>query len=100
MAKNNIRSIRFNEELAQMIDLQPGRTFTEKFEALITKCCWELPGKEAELEQINQQIAKKQKQLQDMVKQARDLGVTISELSYQTKELTATIDRAVQVWDM
>lgn len=100
MAKNNIRSIRFNDELAQMIDLQPGRTFTEKFEALITKCCWELPGKEAELEQINQQIAKKQKQLQDMVKQARDLGVTISELSYQTKELTATIDRAVQVWDM
>ena len=100
MAKNNIRSIRFNDELAQMIDLQPGRTFTEKFEALITKCCWELPGKEAELEQINQQIAKKQKQLQDMVQQARDLGVTISELSYQTKELTATIDRAVQVWDM
>ena len=34
--KNNIRSIRFSDELAELIDQQVGRTFTEKFENLIT----------------------------------------------------------------
>ena len=29
--KNNIRSIRFSDELAELIDRQVGRTFTEKF---------------------------------------------------------------------
>ena len=46
--KNNIRSIRFSDELAELIDRQVGRTFTEKFENLVTRCVWELPGKEAE----------------------------------------------------
>ena len=41
--KNNIRSIRFSDELAELIDRQVGRTFTEKFENLVTRCVWELP---------------------------------------------------------
>lgn len=61
--KSNIRSIRFSDELAQMIDLQPGRNFTEKFEYLITKCCWEIPGKETELERLNRQITEKRQEL-------------------------------------
>lgn len=43
--KNNIRSIRFSDELAELIDRQVGRTFTEKFENLVTRCVWELPKK-------------------------------------------------------
>lgn len=35
MAKNNIRSIRFSDELAELIDRQIGDTFTEKFENLV-----------------------------------------------------------------
>ena len=32
--KNNIRSIRFSDELAELIDRQAGDTFTQKFEGL------------------------------------------------------------------
>lgn len=81
MAKNNIRSIRFSDELAQMIDLQPGRTFTEKFEALITKCCWELPGKEKELEEINRQITAKRQELQDLYKSCRNWRATLQAIN-------------------
>ena len=35
MAKTNIRSIRFSDDLAELIERQAGRTFTEKFEHLI-----------------------------------------------------------------
>ncbi len=55
-SKPNIRSIRFSDELAELIDRQVGNSFTEKFENLITRCVWELPQKEAELERIEEDI--------------------------------------------
>ena len=48
MAKTNIRSIRFSDDLAELIERQAGRSFTEKFENLITRCVWELPRQEEE----------------------------------------------------
>ena len=64
--KNNIRSIRFSDELAELIDRQVGRTFTEKFGNLVTWCVWELPGKEAELERLDKEISRKQKEFQKL----------------------------------
>ena len=46
--KTNIRSIRFSDDLAELIERQAGQTFTEKFERLITRCVWELPRQEQE----------------------------------------------------
>lgn len=43
--KNNIRSIRFSDEIADLIDRQSGETFTQKFENLVTRCAWELLNK-------------------------------------------------------
>ncbi len=40
--KNNIRSIRFSDEMIELIDRQIGDTLTQKFENLVTKCVWEL----------------------------------------------------------
>ena len=56
--KNNIRSIRFSDELAELIDRQIGDTFTQKFENLVTKCVWELPNREKQLKDIEEQIKK------------------------------------------
>lgn len=63
MKKNNIRSIRFSDELAELIDRQIGDTFTAKFENLITKCVWELPQKEEQIRILDERIRKKQNQL-------------------------------------
>ena len=61
--KNNIRSIRFSDELAELIDRQQGQTFTQKFENLITRCVWELPRKEEQLQQIQERIRQEQERL-------------------------------------
>ena len=61
--KNNIRSIRFNDELAELIDRQIGDTFTQKFENLVTKCVWELPNREKQLKDIEEQIKKERERL-------------------------------------
>ena len=41
--KNNVRSSRFSDELAELINRQVRKTFTEKFENLVTRCVWKLP---------------------------------------------------------
>jgi len=71
--KTNIRSIRFSDELAELIDRQAGKTFTEKFENLITRCVWELPKKEEQLKRIQEQIKEEQERLYKFQKATEEL---------------------------
>lgn len=99
-AKNNIRSIRFSDELAELIDRQQGDTFTQKFENLITRCVWELPEKERELEQLEARIQEKRKQLQAMTAQAGELRMTINSLAPKVLELETNLNQALKKWDV
>ncbi len=89
--KPNIRSIRFSDELAELIDRQVGNTFTEKFENLVTRCVWELPQREAELEEVQKQIRREEKRLTELRKRREKLDQAISDiqrrLDYHLKEL-------------
>lgn len=89
--KPNIRSIRFSDELAELIDRQAGNSFTEKFEGLITRCVWELPQKEAELERIQKDIQREEKRLTELRKRRQKLDRVIQSiqqsLDYQFKTL-------------
>lgn len=71
--KNNIRSIRFSDEMADLIDRQIGDTFTQKFENLITRCVWELPQKEEQLKKIQEQINQERKRLFALQKATENL---------------------------
>jgi len=71
--KNNIRSIRFSDELAELIDRQVGHTFTEKFENLVTRCVWELPEKERQLKKIQEEINQEHERLFNLQKATEQL---------------------------
>ena len=71
--KTNIRSIRFSDELAELIDRQVGQTFTEKFENLITRCVWELPQKEEDLKRIQERIGQERQRLRELEQKRTDL---------------------------
>ena len=79
--KNNIRSIRFSDEMIEMIESQAGDSFTAKFEALVTRCMWELPKKEQELKQIKSEIDYQRKKLSRISKQAYELESTMYRLN-------------------
>ena len=89
--KPNIRSIRFSDELAELIDRQVGNTFTEKFENLVTRCVWELPQKEAELKEVQKKVRQEEKRLAELRKRREKLDQAISDiqrrLDYHLKEL-------------
>ena len=100
MKKNNSRSIRFSDELAELIDRQIGNSFTEKFENLITRCVWELPAREKELQRINQEIRQKRQQLAEMSSHYCKAARTLEELSRRTYELERIIYQETEQWDM
>lgn len=97
--KNNIRSIRFSDELAELIDRQVGRTFTEKFENLVTRCVWELPGKEAEIKRLDEQIKKKRTQLQTMSVQVQNLEKTMDIVKGKLIWLEKVIESETEIWE-
>ncbi len=88
-AKNNIRSIRFSDELAELIDRQVGDTFTQKFENLITRCVWELPQKEEQLQRLEDQIRLKRRKLDDIENAIRELR----QLEQDVKNIQKTLAR-------
>lgn len=71
--KPNIRSIRFSDELAELIEQQIGQTFTEKFENLVTRCVWELPAQEKKLKAIREEIRLEEERLMRLQKASEEL---------------------------
>lgn len=94
--KNNIRSIRFSDEMIEMIESQAGDTFTAKFEALVTRCMWELPAKEKELAGIQEQIQRESKNLRYIQDTRRKLERNLQQMenrtAYYLRELNHAID--------
>ena len=98
--KPNIRSIRFSDELAELIDRQAGNTFTEKFENLVTRCVWELPQKEAELRRIQSQIDERRQELKQLLLAARKWRGTMQNVSARIGALEATIEKEADVFKL
>ena len=81
-AKNNIRSIRFSDQMLELIEQQPGENFTAKFETLVIKCVWELPKKEEELARIQKSIKEQRDELKQLDYRVRRLKDTLGRLEY------------------
>lgn len=96
-SKPNIRSIRFSDDLAELIDRQAGKSFNEKFENLITRCVWELPQKEEELKRLQEQISLKRKQLYDLEDAIQKLRQMERDIKYLRQSLDGVMKRAETV---
>ena len=63
MKKNNIRSIRFSDELMEIVNQQIGENFNQKFERLIYNCYMLAGEKQKEIQRLDDQIKAKREQL-------------------------------------
>lgn len=98
-AKRNIRSIRISDQIALLIEQQAGNNFTEKWENLVTRCAWELPEREKELQRLDELINRKRRQLLDMSREAQELGAVINDLFPKVKALENAIDRNIKKYE-
>lgn len=92
--KANIRSMRFSDEIVQIIEAQEGDTFTAKFEKLVYRCVQELPQKQKDLKAVQERIHYERQRLARIQKKACELEHNISSMNDAIKYTTA---RAKQV---
>ena len=64
MAKNNLRSFRFSDEVAAILDRFEGASMNDKFENLILHCFWQR-------EQLEKMIAERQHRLASLEAEIR-----------------------------
>ena len=94
--KNNIRSIRFSDEMIEMIEFQAGDSFTAKFEALVTRCMWELPAKEKELTAIQNRINFQWEKLCKISKQVNEMERIMNNTRYTMENYERTMKQAIK----
>ena len=95
--KSNIRSMRFSDEIMEMIESQTGETFTAKFEHLVTRCMWELPQKERELASINQAIRERREQLGRMTQKITAYQQALQRIEMNLKQLDREVCKAQEL---
>ena len=95
--KSNIRSMRFSDEIIEMIEAQTGETFTKKFENLVTRCMWELPQKERELASINEMIQTRREQLGRMTQKVTEYTQALQRMEVNLKQLDREICKAQEL---
>ena len=94
--KSNIRSMRFSDEIVQLIEAQEGDTFTAKFETLVQRCVRELPQKERELKMIQEHIATERQRLQTIRQRSNELGSNIYRLTSSLQSWNSQVEAAAR----
>ena len=97
MAKNNLRSIRFSDKLADLIERQAGQTFTQKFENLVTRCVWEVPAAEKRLEQVREEIKRERQRLYDLQRATEQLRMLERDIKDAQRYFQIVERRAKQI---
>lgn len=97
--KTNIRSIRFSDEMAELINQQSGESFTAKFENLITRCVWEAPAAERKIKAMEEDIRRKQRQLRQMEEIHIALQNSLVDIELKMDALNRAITKALKDFD-
>lgn len=94
--KSNIRSMRFSDEIMEMIESQEGENFTTKFENLVRTCMIELPWKQRELKEIQERIQRERNNLRYIMDTKRKLEANLQLLERRTAYAVSEIDQAIR----
>ena len=93
MAKNNIRSVRFSDEMIEIINQQVGENFTQKFERMVYNCYMLLPEKQRQLEKLESDIRLRRRDLEDLSNRYNSAAGCLRSLEYQIKGIQSNLDR-------
>lgn len=97
MAKNNIRSVRFSDEMIEIINQQIGDNFTQKFERMVYNCYMLLPEKQRQLEKLESDIRLRRRDLEDLSNRYNSAAGCLRSVEYQIKGIQGSLDRYVGI---
>lgn len=64
--KNNLRSFRYSDEIAAILEAQEGNSLNEKFESLVLFCFYSLEKRKKDLERIEEEIKQERQRLYNL----------------------------------
>lgn len=91
-AKNNIRSFRYSDEIACILEQQPGESLNAKFEYLVEQCFCEIEHRQEALARVNAEIAARRETLRKLEQATWELTQLESEIQ-AAKRTFAIIER-------
>ena len=77
MKKNNIRSIRFDDDIAEIIFKTEGDSFNSKFENLVLYCYKEKPKIKDQINSLKSDITRLRKEIEKLQAEKRELLIAI-----------------------
>ena len=90
--KTKIRSMRFSEELEDLINQQVGESFSAKFERLVYNCYMLAPQKEKEIQELDRKISSKKVLLLTLHQNYEELHRASIQLTSKLKFIMDTLD--------
>ena len=90
--KNNIRSIRFSDELMEIINDQVGDNFNQRFERLVYNCYMLLPEKERQTAELDKRITEKRESLNVLKDRYYKAAQFLGQLDVRLRELDRLFD--------
>ena len=86
--KNNLRSFRYSDEIAAILEAQEGNSLNEKFESLVLFCFYSLEKRKKDLALIEKDIKRERERLHNLQKateELRELEKNIQSAQYYFK---------------
>ena len=78
--KNNLRSFRYTDEVAAILEAQEGNSLNEKFESLVLFCFYNLDRRKKDLERIEADIKRERERLYNLQKATEELRMLEQDL--------------------
>lgn len=97
--KKNIRSFRFSDEVAAALEAQEGKNLNDKFENLVLFCYQSVEARKRELENVNEEIDKRRKELHQLSQETEQLHLLHKDLECVKRYLEMTGRRAKNIAD-
>ncbi len=104
MAKTNVRSFRFDDDIMAIIEAFDGNNFSEKFDNIVKYCFIKVPEAKAKLDDLEKQIDEKKKELIELTDLSLkvnafkcniiSLGQNISNIHYEAKGIYEKMKKA------
>ena len=94
-AKNNIRSFRYSDRVAQALDAAEGKTLNEKFENLVLECYDRIPEVRREYEMYKRWVSDEKRQMYNLMNQRKALEAAVEKLDSALEVLGQMADEVV-----
>jgi len=97
MLKNNIRSIRFSDEMMEIINQQVGDNFNQKFERLVYNCYMVKDQRQKEIAQLDRELNIKRQQLKNTSARLAMLECLMRETAEEMKSVQNSVSRMREI---